>query len=678
MRKSIFFSYVLSLLLLVPASITWAQTITSQKGLTTALFNTDYGIIKVYLPENIRPGELISGTIEAEPKGSNTRQIEKNLAELKKYTISFNNEKFPVGIIENLFSFIAHKDRQFFQVIELHHISGQKPFTLSVPSGGSGDSDPRDFLIWQSSSSEGQNELNRCIVPTHALTDAPMRITGPFDGDASNTKCTLNGQPMQVLVESSSQCQVLYPAYGQGLKTFHVSENGQEKCTRQTSGVDMQVTTGNLKLKKGQSTFIDIKITGLENLPDKATLTVTNITPSVVSMTNGNLQIIPIWPLKDSAGGVFSLHCSAVSLNAGTFSVNINLDLPELTADSIQRYSLTNKENNPGSTPGVNFFNEKVAGIEDSLKRKKDELEQKKRERDITIDDEIKKAEKEKRDCEKELEEAKKKAAAAAEALEKAKQKRENIEKNIGPGKTFPDKDAAKKQFGDYEKAYEDAKKASDAANINLTGLKKKCPELTKALEKLRNRKTEALPAEIEKSEKDVKELEEELEREKTIAEDEKKRQEDEQKKKEELERQKTQAEKDAQDAKYKTKAENIYLLQNIYSLGLISSKIWETPGLMDWLPDALEKPIGDAAEDLVKTPIPLDAITAIAGLYGVVGAKLDPCTAEGSITTIKRLKGMKNSKTGINYTDDEALDKTDRMCELLKKLKAIAAAAKK
>ncbi len=38
----------------------------------------------------------------------------------------------------------------------------------------------------------------------------------------------------------------------------------------------------------------------------------------------------------------------------------------------------------------------------------------------------------------------------------------------------------------------------------------------------------------------------------------------------------------------------------------------------------------------------------------------------------------MKNTKTDRVYTDTEGMDKTDKMCELLNKLKAIAAAAKK
>ncbi len=314
MRKLTIFSAVLSLFLLVPASIIWAQTISSQKGLTTAVFPTQYGNVKVYLPDDIRPGEQISGTVIAEPKGNNARQTEKNLAELIKYTINLDGNKYAVGAMPETFKWLVHQDRQVAVPLELLNVTGTKAHELKcniLPVIGT---DPFEY---------------GCAIPSHALTDAPCRITGSFDGNAANTNCTLNNQPMQVLAESPRQCIVQYPANAQGPGSMLVAENGEQKCTRQISGVNMQVTTGDLNLRKGQNTFIDVKVTGLENLPDKATLTIANVTPNVVTMTNGNVQVIPIWPPTDSSHGTFSVNCPAVSITTGNFVVNINLDLPQ-------------------------------------------------------------------------------------------------------------------------------------------------------------------------------------------------------------------------------------------------------------------------------------------------------------------------------------------------------------
>ncbi len=335
---------VLSLFLLVPASITRAQTISSQKGLTTAVFSTQYGNVKVYLPDDIMPGEVISGTVVAEPKGINARQIEKNLTEIKKFQLKLDDlnlqfEKWTIVPDKPIeFNWLVNKDRTISCPVELYHPGAFKPQELTLK-----------FIQPKAESmNDNRGSISGCIIPSHALTDAPCRITGNFDGDASNTKCSLNNQLLQVLAESPRQCQVQYPKNATGLQTMQVTENGQEKCSRQISGVNMQVTTGDLDLRKGQNTFIDVKLTGLQNLPDTALLTITNVTPNIVTMTNGNLQVFAI--MFTDSEGVWEVHCPAVSIATGNFSVNINLDLPEVQGDHPPTQPQPGDNPHPGDT----------------------------------------------------------------------------------------------------------------------------------------------------------------------------------------------------------------------------------------------------------------------------------------------------------------------------------------
>lgn len=321
MRKTFLLPAVLTLFLLVPASITWAQTISSQKGLTTAVFETPNGQIKVYLPDDIRPGEMISGIVVAEPSGSNDRQTEKNLAALLRYQVALDGIKFPVRTSPAALKWQVPENRITAAPLELQDAAGKTISTLECPVTSTNPSIPDPVSL--PGISPG------CSIPSHALTAAPLRITGSFDGDLSTTQCNLTGQPLQVLAESPRQCQLMFPENAKGPGTMQVNENGQPSCSSPISGVDMHVTTGKLNLRKGESTYIDVKVTGLQNLPDKAVLTITNITPQVVTMTNGNIQVIPIWPPADSAGGTFSVHCPAVSNTTGNFMVNINLDLPQ-------------------------------------------------------------------------------------------------------------------------------------------------------------------------------------------------------------------------------------------------------------------------------------------------------------------------------------------------------------
>jgi hypothetical protein len=314
MRKLTTFPAVLILFLLEPASITWAQTITSQKGLTTAVFALNNGNIKLYLPEDIRHGDIISATLLEEPFGSNVNQINKNLVELKKCSVTINGEKFAVGEANKKIRFKPEeKGGKDFGVFGIE-------FMCTNPSGknaGKLTINPKPGPVSSS-----------CIIPTHALTAAPLRITGPFDGNASNTNCMLNDKPVEILAESPRQCFVMYPAETRGIQTLTMQENKQPACSKPVSAVNMNVSSDKLNLLKGEKTFIDISITGLQDLPGSATLTLSNTTISTVALQPSNKIVIVLTPDSVVAGN-FHRQFNVQSIRSGSFSVNVNLDLPD-------------------------------------------------------------------------------------------------------------------------------------------------------------------------------------------------------------------------------------------------------------------------------------------------------------------------------------------------------------
>jgi len=213
MRKSNLLPVVLTLFLLVPASITWAQTITSQKGLITAIFPTQYGSVKIYLPDDIRPGETISGTIMAEPNGKNPKQVQKNLSELIKYTVSVDGTKTSVPENPESFKWLVSADRKLNAPLELMHVSGYKASTLKY-----------EFKKNLNTSLNMQG----CYVPSHASVGEPCRIIGAFDGDASNTRCNVNNTDAPIIAESPRQCIVRFPAVEPGIKQVSITDNKNE------------------------------------------------------------------------------------------------------------------------------------------------------------------------------------------------------------------------------------------------------------------------------------------------------------------------------------------------------------------------------------------------------------------------------------------------------------------
>src|SRR5688500_16241294 len=65
-----------------------SQTIRQEKGLTTIEYKLTEGLLKVYLPSDIRQGDVITGTFFIEPSGSNARQRQRSLDDMLKKQIT--------------------------------------------------------------------------------------------------------------------------------------------------------------------------------------------------------------------------------------------------------------------------------------------------------------------------------------------------------------------------------------------------------------------------------------------------------------------------------------------------------------------------------------------------------------------------------------------------------------
>jgi len=335
MRKLLHFSALLSLFLLVPASIIWAQKISSEKGLTTATFNTPNGVIKVYLPDDIRQGDIISGTVVSEPSGNNARKKEKNLAELRKYSISFNDEKFPVG-------------NKTYNSIQLSiqtgkPVNGQMELISSVQT-----------LHGEVVDVKVPNKIqiipyDVCVIPSHALTGSPLNIPGPFDGNSSNTLCSIGSLPVTVLAESPRGCVIKFPENAKAVNYLSIQENGKQLCSQIISAVNMNISAGKLNLIKGEKTFIDVKITGLENLSHTATLTLTNATAETIELIPSNFLKISLIPDSINSGS-YERRFNIQSLKTGSFNINVDLDLTNKESGGwFDLHELKNESGYPGS-----------------------------------------------------------------------------------------------------------------------------------------------------------------------------------------------------------------------------------------------------------------------------------------------------------------------------------------
>src|ERR1043165_861183 len=81
-----------------------AQTdVKTRNGLTTVTFKINPGTIRVYLPDDMRAGDTISGTVSTEPQGTNDQEKQSNAQALKVFVIDIQGSRVSAG--DSFFSF---------------------------------------------------------------------------------------------------------------------------------------------------------------------------------------------------------------------------------------------------------------------------------------------------------------------------------------------------------------------------------------------------------------------------------------------------------------------------------------------------------------------------------------------------------------------------------------------
>src|SRR5688572_4140951 len=70
-----------------PATTGGSANVRTNGGLTTVTFETNPGNIRIYLPDDMRAGDTISGTLVAEPKGQTETERAKALEALRTYFV---------------------------------------------------------------------------------------------------------------------------------------------------------------------------------------------------------------------------------------------------------------------------------------------------------------------------------------------------------------------------------------------------------------------------------------------------------------------------------------------------------------------------------------------------------------------------------------------------------------
>jgi len=263
------------------------------RGYIAAKFATSSGGVTVYLPNDIAPGDQISGTIFTDSNSDALKNLQVFIGDV-------------LGSQPNLRSaqrrwLVPTTARDGYPLI-VRDKSGRQIGAMRIPI------------------SAAPGKLDAYTFPSFMQVGRPSVIWGPFDGDSSNTKLKLKDSDMSVLAESPRSIVVYVPYDSPIGKSSAVLVENQMQAKADIRAISIELTSGKSELKKNESTTVSIKVDGIAGLNEATVpyIRVQNLTPNILDLEGQEIHVlIP----TVSSSGTYQKDFKALSKEAGPFLI---------------------------------------------------------------------------------------------------------------------------------------------------------------------------------------------------------------------------------------------------------------------------------------------------------------------------------------------------------------------
>lgn len=294
----------------------------SLSGTVTVEIPTAGGSVRVTLPDDMRAGDTISGTVVFPQTGS----LEDQVVEVK----TAEGEGVVVRSADP-----GSKMLKFVIPAGLYSI----PFVLKNASGkhiGTAVVSVKSDLTGNIPTQPGN-----FAPPRIGQTGRSISIPGNFDGNASTTRININGRDLPVIAESPRKSVVQIPAdTPTGPRPLTVRENQSSQQTSDFNVVSVQLKADKLNLMKGEKTNLHININGLEgwSFRREMKMSLVNESPQTVNLSfsreyvkSGNAsgtRTIAGGPSSVNDSGRIAYTETLVGVSPGAFTINAVLFAP--------------------------------------------------------------------------------------------------------------------------------------------------------------------------------------------------------------------------------------------------------------------------------------------------------------------------------------------------------------
>jgi hypothetical protein len=323
---------------------------TTRDGLRVVTFDTLQGRVIVNLPDDMRAGDTISGTVVAEPKGQTPEERARNMAIWSGYVIEVQPPRNPDGTSN------PKVRAEVTAPIPLLRVTLPPSSTLTPPlkSVSSANSSGLGITLTNTTGSfttggtttvpiemislslQSVEPLKVPQLPSIGQQGRPIEIIGPFDGNITNTRLMYGPAGssiqdfekntenvtggfglLQPLAESPRKCVLAAPTNVTGPIELYLKEGNKEtKGTFRDVGVNL--TAPKTSLLKGESTELHVEVNGLQGITEPIPLHLTK--GGVVTMQGGDVQTIRISPSDVNAYGTYTTTRTITGVQAGAWN----------------------------------------------------------------------------------------------------------------------------------------------------------------------------------------------------------------------------------------------------------------------------------------------------------------------------------------------------------------------
>ena len=296
-------------------------------GLQKASLDTTHGKVTVILPDDMRAGDTVSGTVVVEPKGNTETERKNNAAKLSELKLTLgarypkDNEDLLILVTPRLLQEFRTSVPESFDYKIGINAPRTDPQTVTITLNN---------MIWFTNSLPKLSEFQ---LPSLGQQGRPVEIFGPFDGNSANT--TLSYGParsttqdfekqtenvsggfglIRPLAESPRKVVFEAPQNVTGPIALNLKE-GSTQTIQVYRNVGVRLSAPKTNLLKGERTTLTTEVTGLEGI--KAPVPLTLEAKGVITMEGGMFQPLFIEPAQVSADGRYVTTRQITGVQAG-------------------------------------------------------------------------------------------------------------------------------------------------------------------------------------------------------------------------------------------------------------------------------------------------------------------------------------------------------------------------